>query len=279
MSAKEEVEGSRALVEYNGSASIINETGLQVYPVVKMTRAKSEYPGMDINQFFASFNWMIPSRQSPISKDIDFDSDMKERTTYSGMKMQPLLADSPIIAITCKAVSLVFVKTVVVSFAVNLSVWIMIGTVTFNVEQQTDLVPHALKLLNICTSVASHADIENILNVGICVLRGSQKRSGKELLHRIESIKAKKLSSLPDEVANNYKGVGLAIAGGSGILVVPVRDPLSSARGPELAPNGRAMVFMSMPRETLPLPLGATKTLYIEGLPSHNFRREGARIL
>uniref|UniRef100_M1AUV9 Uncharacterized protein n=1 Tax=Solanum tuberosum TaxID=4113 RepID=M1AUV9_SOLTU len=54
-----------------------------------------------------------------------------------------------------------------------------------------DLVPHALKLLNICTSVASHADIEKILNVGICVLRGSQKRSGKELLHRIESIKAK----------------------------------------------------------------------------------------
>ncbi|KAH0662204.1 hypothetical protein KY290_028168 [Solanum tuberosum] len=166
MSAKEEVEESRALVEFNGSASIINETGLQVYPVVKMTRAKifvsseafsgskrwiekcfsnkisvkkylqSEYPGMDINQFFASFSWMIPSRQSPISKDIDFDSDMKERTTYSGTKMQPLLADSPIRAITCKAVSLVFVKTVVVSFAVNLSVWIMMGTVTFDVEQQ-----------------------------------------------------------------------------------------------------------------------------------------------
>ncbi|KAG5600958.1 hypothetical protein H5410_032328 [Solanum commersonii] len=71
----------------------------------------------------------------------------------------------------------------------------------------------------------------------------------------------------------------LAISGGSGILVVPVRDPLSSARGPKLAPNGRAMVFMSMPRETLPLPLGATKTLYIKGLPSHSFRREGARTL
>lgn len=64
---------------------------------------QSEYPGMDINQFFASFSWVIPLRQSPISKDIDFDSDMKERTTYSGMKMQPLLADSPIRAITCKA--------------------------------------------------------------------------------------------------------------------------------------------------------------------------------
>ncbi|WMV46968.1 hypothetical protein MTR67_040353 [Solanum verrucosum] len=54
-----------------------------------------------------------------------------------------------------------------------------------------DLVPHALKLLNTCTFVASRADIEKILNVGICILRGSQERSGKELLHLIESIKAK----------------------------------------------------------------------------------------
>ncbi|KAH0658569.1 hypothetical protein KY289_027317 [Solanum tuberosum] len=58
-------------------------------------------------------------------------------------------------------------------------------------DSRTDLVPHALKLLNICTSVASYADIEKILNVGICILRGSQNSSAKELLHRIESINAK----------------------------------------------------------------------------------------
>ncbi|WMV34213.1 hypothetical protein MTR67_027598 [Solanum verrucosum] len=29
---------------------------------------QSEYPGMDIDQFFASFSWMIPSKQSPNSK-------------------------------------------------------------------------------------------------------------------------------------------------------------------------------------------------------------------
>uniref|UniRef100_M1AUV7 Uncharacterized protein n=1 Tax=Solanum tuberosum TaxID=4113 RepID=M1AUV7_SOLTU len=177
MSAKEEVEESRALVEFNGSASIINETGLQVYPVVKMTRAKLD----DSFEAVTDLKRLASTRLF----DIDFDSDMKERTTYSGTKMQPLLADSPIRAITCKA----------------------------------------------------------------------------------------------DKVANNYKGVGLAIAGGSGILVVPVRDPLPSARGRELAPNGRAMVFMPMPHETLPLPLGATKTLYIVGFPSHSSRREGARIL
>lgn len=68
---------------------------------------------------------------------------------------------------------------------------------------------------------------------------------------------------------------------------LPVRDPLPSARGPELAPNGRAMVFsgqlpvepMPRPRETLPLPPDASNTLYIEGLPSDSSRREVARIL
>ncbi|KAH0658599.1 hypothetical protein KY289_027347 [Solanum tuberosum] len=95
MSAKGEVEESRALVEYNGSASIINETGLQVYSVVKMTRAKLD----------DSFEAVTDLKRLSSTRlfDIDFDSDMKERTTYSGTKMQPLLADSPIRAITCKA--------------------------------------------------------------------------------------------------------------------------------------------------------------------------------
>ncbi|KAH0665912.1 hypothetical protein KY285_027118 [Solanum tuberosum] len=29
---------------------------------------QSEYPGMDIDQFFTSFSWTIPSKQSPSSK-------------------------------------------------------------------------------------------------------------------------------------------------------------------------------------------------------------------
>ncbi|KAH0776246.1 hypothetical protein KY290_007657 [Solanum tuberosum] len=60
--------------------------------------------------------------------------------------------------------------------------------------------------------------------------------------------------------------------GGGGIHALPVRDPLPSARGPELAPNGRRR-----PRETLPLPPGASNTLYIKGLPSDSSRREVAR--
>ncbi|KAG5599755.1 hypothetical protein H5410_031125 [Solanum commersonii] len=61
-----------------------------------------------------------------------------------------------------------------------------------------------------------------------------------------------KLSSLLDEEANNYKGVGFSKAGDGGIPALPVRDPLSSARGQELAANGIFMVFMTRHRETLP---------------------------
>lgn len=79
----------------------------------------------------------------------------------------------------------------------------------------------------------------------------------------------------------------MARAGAGGISSLPVRDPLPSARGPELAPNGRAMVLrgqmpvesLPRPRETLPLPPDASNTLYIEGLPADSSRREVARIL
>ena len=131
MSSNEEVGESLALVVYNESASTINETGLQLYPVSENEygeglpyapmdwpnvgdkwgwrtgkratnkgtfkdrylylperfqapkngkenafRSKasvkkylqSKYLGMDIDQFFSSFSWMIPSKQSSSSK-------------------------------------------------------------------------------------------------------------------------------------------------------------------------------------------------------------------
>ncbi|KAH0773608.1 hypothetical protein KY290_010745 [Solanum tuberosum] len=78
---------------------------------------------------------------------------------------------------------------------------------------------------------------------------------------------------------NNYKGIGLAREGGGGTLALPICDPLPSARWTKLAPNGRAMVFMPRPHEILPLPPDASNTLYIEGLPPENSRREVAHIL
>ncbi|WMV33102.1 hypothetical protein MTR67_026487 [Solanum verrucosum] len=41
--------------------------------------------------------------------------------------------------------------------------------------------------------------------------------------------------------------------GGGGIPCLRVRDPLASARGLKLAQNGKAMLFISRPREILPL--------------------------
>ncbi|KAH0633585.1 hypothetical protein KY284_036371 [Solanum tuberosum] len=187
--------------------------------------------------------------------DIDFDSDMKERTTSSRTELQSLLSDSFIRAITsmacnkicssltvenpfsamlcdiccsepvfcrdcccilcCKTISSDYDGYSYIRCEATIEGYIcghvshldcalrayMAGTVggSINLDAQylcrycdstLDLVPHALKLLNSCTSVVSRADIEKILNVGICILCSSQKRSGKELLHRIESIKA-----------------------------------------------------------------------------------------
>ncbi|KAH0636586.1 hypothetical protein KY290_037011 [Solanum tuberosum] len=68
--------------------------------------------------------------------DIDFDSDMKERTTSSRTKLQSLLPDYSIRAITCMAVSLVYAEIVTVSFAAKLSVKTKMDTVTFDVKQQ-----------------------------------------------------------------------------------------------------------------------------------------------
>lgn len=217
---------------------------------------QSEYPSMDINQFFASFSWIIPSKQSSSSKDVD--SGMKQKATSSGMKMEPLRPDSPFGATTCKAgnktcssstaqipipetmfdgicfsepafcrdcccilcykpISLDYdgysyirceatvSDSYICGHVSHLDCALrsyMAGTVGGSIgldaeyccrycDSRTDLVSHASKLLDICTSVASHADVKKILNLGICILRGSEKSSAKDLLHRIESIKAK----------------------------------------------------------------------------------------
>lgn len=58
-------------------------------------------------------------------------------------------------------------------------------------DARTDLVSHVAKLLQTCETIDSRDEIEKILNIGICLLRGSQKASAKELHNRIEFIVAK----------------------------------------------------------------------------------------
>ncbi|KAM7277985.1 hypothetical protein ACFE04_005119 [Oxalis oulophora] len=82
-------------------------------------------------------------------------------------------------------------------------------------DSKVDLISHVRRLLQICESVGSREDIEKILNVGVCILRGSKKTSAKRLLNRIECsiIKLKCGTSLEDiwhqgeDVVEKFTGV------------------------------------------------------------------------
>ncbi|CAI0559472.1 unnamed protein product [Linum tenue] len=58
-------------------------------------------------------------------------------------------------------------------------------------DAKTDMVPHAVKLLQTCKFIDSRDEVEKILNVGICILRGSRRNKAKDLLKRIELAAAK----------------------------------------------------------------------------------------
>lgn len=58
-------------------------------------------------------------------------------------------------------------------------------------DRKTDLISHVTKLLHTCESLDSKDDIVKILNLGLCILRGSQKTSSKSLLNHIELVLTK----------------------------------------------------------------------------------------
>ncbi|KAM1002638.1 hypothetical protein ACFX13_003091 [Malus domestica] len=62
-------------------------------------------------------------------------------------------------------------------------------------DEKTDLVSYVTRLLLACESLDSRDDVEKILNFGICILRGSQKTSARDLLKRIE-VAIEKVSSI-----------------------------------------------------------------------------------
>ncbi|XAR67531.1 hypothetical protein NMG60_11002314 [Bertholletia excelsa] len=66
-------------------------------------------------------------------------------------------------------------------------------------DTRTELVSHVRKLLCTCKSIDSQNEIEKILNVGICILRGSEKTNAKRLLHHIELVMAKLKKGTPLE--------------------------------------------------------------------------------
>ncbi|XP_021834962.2 protein OBERON 1 isoform X1 [Spinacia oleracea] len=55
-------------------------------------------------------------------------------------------------------------------------------------DTRTDLTKHVTRLLKTCESIESVDEIDKMLSVGACILRGSQKKYSQKLLNRIESI-------------------------------------------------------------------------------------------
>ncbi|XP_044500789.1 protein OBERON 1-like [Mangifera indica] len=53
-------------------------------------------------------------------------------------------------------------------------------------DAKTDLVPLVIRLVKICESVDTLVDVEEILNLSVCILRGSERTIAKEWLSRIE---------------------------------------------------------------------------------------------
>lgn len=58
-------------------------------------------------------------------------------------------------------------------------------------DTRTELVSHVTMLLQTCRSIESRDEIEKILNVGACILSGSEKQSAQRLLNHIELVMAK----------------------------------------------------------------------------------------
>uniref|UniRef100_A0A7N1A732 Oberon-like PHD finger domain-containing protein n=1 Tax=Kalanchoe fedtschenkoi TaxID=63787 RepID=A0A7N1A732_KALFE len=64
-------------------------------------------------------------------------------------------------------------------------------------DARSDLVPHATNLLEICKSIHSGANMEKILKLGICILRGTNREPAQVLLRQIETAYYKVCILLP----------------------------------------------------------------------------------
>ncbi|XP_043708396.1 protein OBERON 2-like isoform X2 [Telopea speciosissima] len=58
-------------------------------------------------------------------------------------------------------------------------------------DRRTDLISHVTRLLQTCESLNAWEKIVKILNLGLCILRGSQRKSAKKLLNRMELARRK----------------------------------------------------------------------------------------
>ncbi|XP_022874997.1 protein OBERON 2 isoform X2 [Olea europaea var. sylvestris] len=232
---------------------------------------RKNFPDADVNAFFASFSWKIPSK-SRMKDDIELFTPPRETAEHSGSDSQfddicckagnrvcnslsatedsvsdvmscdiccsePGFCRDCCCILCCKTIKMAFggysnirCEAKIDGYFCGHSAHIecalrayMAGTVggTIGLETEyycrrcdsrTDLVLHVERLLQKCKSVDSRDDIEKILNVGICILRGSEKTSGKQLLHHIEMAMEKLRNGT--ELEDIWKEEDTAVTGG-----------------------------------------------------------------
>nr|AAK69758.1 CDPK adapter protein 1 [Mesembryanthemum crystallinum] len=212
---------------------------------------RARFPGTDVNAFFSSFSWKIPSKHAYLSKDehgsVRISSEEVAEQSPSGPLTgtavckagnrfcSSLLEEeiSPSAAaqscdvccsepsfcrdcsciLCCNTIDLAyggysFIRCeaivhddVICGHAAHINCALrsyMAGTVGGSVgldteyycrrcDTRTDLTKHVTKLLKTCESIESRDDIEKMLNVASCLLRGSQKKGSERLLNHIES--------------------------------------------------------------------------------------------
>lgn len=225
---------------------------------------QARFPGVDVNAFFSSFSWKIPSKQAYLSKDehgsirlpseemveqSPSDSLSGTAVCKAGNRFCSSLSEEEISSseatqscdvccsessfcreccciLCCNTIDLAFGgysfircgatahDGLICGHAAHINCALrsyMAGTVGGSVgldteyycrrcDTRTDLTEHVRRLLKTCESVQSRNDIEMMLNVGACLLRGSQKRGSQRLLNHIESAfqKLKDGSNLDD---------------------------------------------------------------------------------
>ncbi|KAH0634115.1 hypothetical protein KY290_038482 [Solanum tuberosum] len=211
---------------------------------------RSEFPSTDINEFFASFSWKIPSKLLKGDWYAEFTSSGMKSDSHSGTISckagnslctsasaslieagnpspetmfcdiccsEPGFCRDCCCILCCKTISSAYggysyircgataddgyICGHIAHIDCALRAY-MAGTVGGSIgldaeyccrrcDSRTELVSHVMKLLKICGSIDSRDDIEKILNVGFCILRGSRKTNAKQLLRHIKSAMAK----------------------------------------------------------------------------------------
>ncbi|KAL1561759.1 protein OBERON 2-like isoform X1 [Salvia divinorum] len=215
---------------------------------------REKFSGADVDTFFASFSWRIPSKvikkadrdmlrvlpepaENPVSDGVErcnagnrFCSSLAVREDSGSQTMFCDICCADIEGGACGhkchidcALRAYLAGTVGGSIGLDAEYYCR------RCDTRTDLVPHVTRLVKKCKSNESPDEIENMLNVGIRVLRGSNRTSATHLLHHFQLAisKLKNGSYLEDiwkmeDVSEDASGLS---RNGNGVLEIPKREP------------------------------------------------------